>query len=90
MLRKFFGVKEMVIIVGLCLMAVSATAQDCDPDTTPPVITIDWEEPGPYIGECGVSLTLPSATAEDECDGAVPVAVSDLGGLDLDSPEVGV
>jgi len=57
-------------------------------DTSTPVVTIDGGNT--LSAECGVALTLPSATASDPCAGALAVTVSDLDGLDVNNPATGV
>ncbi|HQL93520.1 MAG TPA: DUF5011 domain-containing protein, partial [Candidatus Hydrogenedentes bacterium] len=58
-------------------------------DTTAPVVTLDGGV-STLSGECGVALTLPGATAADDCDGAFAASVSDYDGLNPAAPAVGV
>jgi large repetitive protein len=57
-------------------------------DTVEPVVTIAGGDT--LLGECGVELTIPEATAADDCDGAVAAEITGLGGLDDKAPAVGV
>ena len=57
-------------------------------DTSVPTVTITGGSA--LTGECGVSLTLPGATAVDACAGALSASVTDLDGLDVNYPAVGV
>jgi len=57
-------------------------------DTSVPTVTITGGSA--LTGECGVSLTLPGATAVDACAGALSASVTDLDGLDVNNPAVGV
>lgn len=57
-------------------------------DTVAPVVTITGGDT--LLGECGVELMIPEATAADDCDGVVEVELTGLGGLDDKVPAVGV
>ncbi|HDP36212.1 MAG TPA: hypothetical protein ENN29_14030, partial [Candidatus Hydrogenedentes bacterium] len=87
MARNLSSANVCVLFLCFFVAAFGAAGQDCDPDETPPVVTIDG--PDPLIGTCHVPLQLPAASAEDECDGELDVYVADLGGLDLADPQKG-
>lgn len=57
-------------------------------DTSVPVVTIDGGNA--LAAECGVALTLPSATASDPCAGTLAATITDLAGLDVNNPVTGV
>ncbi len=57
-------------------------------DNVAPVVSITGGNT--LTGECGTALTLPGATAQDNCSGALSASVSSLGGLDTAAPTVGV
>ena len=68
--------------VGQAILTVTVA------DATAPVVTI--EGPGAITEECGQPITLPSASAEDVCEGTLAASATDLGGLSLTAPVVGV
>ena len=58
------------------------------PDTAAPTVTISGGNA--LSGECGVSVTLPTASASDVCDGTFAATATDLDGLDVSAPAAGV
>ncbi|HEX72908.1 MAG TPA: DUF5011 domain-containing protein, partial [Candidatus Hydrogenedentes bacterium] len=64
--------------VGNATLTVTIT------DTTAPVVEIEGEDAIDI--ECGLEAVLPSATAQDDCDGALTVEITDYDGLDVMNP----
>ena len=87
MVRNLSMFNGCVMLVCLLTVAFAAVAQECDPDETPPEITIPG--PDPLVVDCGMPVSLPEASGVDACDGPVSVSVSDLDGLDEGAPTKG-
>lgn len=68
--------------------SVQAQANAVVVDTMPPVITIEGDNP--LVIECGEPVSLPGASADDNCDGDRPFGVSTPPALNLTNPQPGL